>query len=168
MLSYLLTPLGALLGLLGLAVLVTILIAFYSGLLILISAIAPKFTAKCAKSISSYTVRNFLVGLAILIAWVIAARLASSNEVAKNSIIAWGAVIIWSVKMFGGAAMVGLIGHKTLALKGKKSKDGVKNIVTGMSVVMLGIATLIPGVIAFFILSTIELGATVCVRLGMK
>ena len=162
-------PWEALAGLLSVAVTVTILIAVYSGLLILINALAPKFTARCAKSITSYTIRNFLVGLVILIAWVIAARLASGCEVVKNSIILWGAVTIWSVKMFGGAAMVGLIGAKTLALRGiKKQNDEVKNMVTGMTVVMLGIATIIPGVIAFLILSTIELGATVCVRLGMK
>jgi len=153
---------------LAIAILLVLLIAVFSGLLSLLRAAAPKFSAKCAKSITGKTLRNFLVGLGILLVWLVIAHYYEGNEKAGGILVMiLGA--IWCVKMFGGAAMCELVGAKVLALRGgKKQTDGVKNIVAGLSVIMLAIGTIIPGLLILLVLSCIELGAVVCVAFKIK
>ena len=147
---------------------VIVAVAAYSGLLVLLKSVTPKFVERCAKSISGHTLRNFIVGLLILVAWLIVANLYEGNEKALGVMVMLLG-LLWTVKMFGGAAMIGMIGAKALALRGgKKQADGVKNIVAGLTVVVLTMLTIIPGLLVFLVLSCIELGATVCVALKMK
>ncbi len=151
------------------AVFIALVIAVYAGLLVLLNAVAPKFTARCAKSISGHTLRNFIVGLVILIAWLTAAHLYKGCELAARSILFWGAGLIWSVKMFAAPAMCGLIGARALALRGgRKQTDAVKNVVTGLALITLASFTIIPGILVLLVLSCVELGATLCVALKMK
>jgi hypothetical protein len=153
---------------LAIVILLALLIAVFSGLLILLRAAAPKFTAKCAKSITGKTLRNFLVGLGILLVWLVIAHMYEGNEKALG-ILVMILGVFWCVKMFGGAAMCELVGTKVLALRaGKKQTDGMKTIVTGLSVIMLATATIIPGLLVLLVLSCIELGAVVCVSLKVK
>ncbi len=147
---------------------IALLIVIYSGLLILLKAVAPKFTAKCAKSITGGTLRNFLVGLGIILAWLIAAHLYEGNEKA-GGVLVMILGLLWCVKMFSGAAMCELVGAKILSLRGdKKQTDGAKKIVTGLSAIILSICTIIPGLLVLLVLCCIELGATVCVVLKIK
>ncbi len=156
------TPIGAALG-------IALLIALASGMLILLKAATPKYVDRCAKQITAHFTRSLIAGIVLVGIPVAVGLLACDSCGGKGkcdpSGFCIGLVVVLVVlalwRLFAAAALSLVIGERALALKGKKSTDGVKNIIVGTTILGLACAIPVAGWTALAVISVMEVGAAV-------